>query len=323
MKKGYLYIILATFLFSTMEIAIKLSGSTFHPIELNFLRFFIGGLILLPLAVNRWRKEKRNFGWQELGFFALTGFFCIVISMTFFQLAIGYTKAATVAILFSLNPVFVLLFAAIFLKEKMTKLVTLSLAISLAGMLIIINPFSLTDPVGITLSILAAIFFAIYSVISRYGTKKWRYGGIETTCFSFLIGGVELLLLMLISHIAPFATFLATHGLALFSEIPFFSGVSLTSLPMLLYLGVGVTGIGFSCYFLAMEETSLSLASLVFFIKPALAPILALFILGEAIPLETAIGILVLLLGSLITFISNREVPKIIAEKEKNPPYRS
>ncbi|EUJ30648.1 permease [Listeria floridensis FSL S10-1187] len=323
MKKGYLYILLATFLFSTMEIAIKISGSTFNPVELNFLRFLIGGIILLPLALKRWRNEERRFTLKTFGFFALTGFFCIVVSMTFFQLAIGYTKASTVAILFSCNPVFVLILAAVFLREKLTRLVVLSLFVSLGGILIIMNPFSLSDPIGLTLALLAAVFFAVYSVISRYGTKKWRYGGIETTCFSFLIGAFELGFLMLLSHIPSIANFLSTSGFAVFSRIPFLSGVTLESMPMLLYLGVGVTGIGFASYFLAMEETSLTLASLVFFIKPALAPILALFILHEPITFETSAGILVILLGSLLTFISGREVPKIISKKEENPHFRS
>ncbi|MFQ8737101.1 MAG: EamA family transporter [Bilophila wadsworthia] len=46
---------------------------------------------------------------------------------------------------------------------------------------------------------------------------------------------------------------------------------------MMLYICVGVTGAGFACYFMAMEATSPITASLVFFFKPALAPVLALF----------------------------------------------
>lgn len=33
-----------------MEIAIKMVAGTFHPIQLNLLRFFIGAVILSPLA---------------------------------------------------------------------------------------------------------------------------------------------------------------------------------------------------------------------------------------------------------------------------------
>jgi drug/metabolite transporter (DMT)-like permease len=51
-----------------------------------------------------------------------------------------------------------------------------------------------------------------------------------------------------------------------------------------------------------MEETSASTASIVFYIKPALAPILALIILKEAIDLSTIIGIVLIIIGSIINF---------------------
>lgn len=48
----------------------------------------------------------------------LTGFLCVVVSMTLFQLAVVYDKASTVAVLFSCNPIFAILFALLILREK-------------------------------------------------------------------------------------------------------------------------------------------------------------------------------------------------------------
>ena len=50
-KNGTLYIVLTALAFGTMEIALKIAGSSFTTFQLTFLRFFIGGLLLLPLAV--------------------------------------------------------------------------------------------------------------------------------------------------------------------------------------------------------------------------------------------------------------------------------
>jgi drug/metabolite transporter (DMT)-like permease len=52
-----------------------------------------------------------------------------------------------------------------------------------------------------------------------------------------------------------------------------------------------------------MEETSAQTTSLVFFFKPILAPILALILLHEAIPLNMLIGILFILFGSLSSIL--------------------
>ena len=54
---------------------------------------------------------------------------------------------------------------------------------------------------------------------------------------------------------------------------------------------------------MAIQTTSPVTASVVFFLKPALAPLLALFILGEPIPFHMAAGIVLILLGSLASLL--------------------
>lgn len=56
MKRGYLYIAVTTLLFSSMEVALKLISGQFNPIQLNFSRFIVGGLVLIPFAV----RELKN-----------------------------------------------------------------------------------------------------------------------------------------------------------------------------------------------------------------------------------------------------------------------
>ena len=79
-------------------------------------------------------------------------------------------------------------------------------------------------------------------------------------------------------------------------------------MPLLLYLGICVTGGGFAFYFMAMESSDVSTASLVFFIKPGLAPILAAILIHEKILPTTIVGIIIILIGSVITFVGNRSV---------------
>lgn len=86
MKKVSLYIILGTLLFSSMEIVLKLAGSTFHPLQLNLIRFTIGAFVLLPFAWHRLRQQKRHIVWKDGLLFAVTGFICVIVSMTFFSI---------------------------------------------------------------------------------------------------------------------------------------------------------------------------------------------------------------------------------------------
>ncbi|RQW62309.1 DMT family transporter [Vibrio viridaestus] len=305
MNKGYLYIAGSTLLFSSMEIAIKLVSSEYNPMQLNLLRFIIGAIILAPLAIKSLRKTNFKFTKESVHFLAMSGFLCVVVSMTFFQLAIMYTKASTVAILFSCNAVFVIPFAYILLKENITPLTIISLLFSIVGILFIVNPMNLTNVAGIVCALISAVSFALYGVFGHRGRNRFGLTGVSLTCLSFVAGSAELLVLMWISEIPFVANWLTADGLSIFADMPIIEGLSMHSIPSLVYLGIFVTGLGFCFYFLAMEETSASTASMVFFIKPALAPILALIVLSEGLTENVIAGILLILVGSMVTYVND------------------
>lgn len=310
MRRTLLYVCLSTFLFSSMEIALKLAGASFAPVQLNFLRFLIGGLVLSPLAFKH-VKQKQLKLLPHWSLFALTGFVCVIVSMTFFQLAVVNAKAATVAVLFSCNPVFALLFSFLILHERLGRASLFSVVISVVGLLVIINPAHLSQPFGLTLAIISAVTFGLYSIISRYGSQKYGYDGITMTAMTFLFGAFELMVVLLLGHIPAIAKGFAAVGLSSFSQVPLFAGLSLATLPLMAYIGIGVTGLGFAFYFLAMERSDVATASLVFFIKPGLAPILAAIILHETVTVNTIIGIIIILLGSTLTFVNDEFMEKV------------
>jgi drug/metabolite transporter (DMT)-like permease len=316
MKQGYIYIALATILFSTMEVALKLLSGQFNPMQMNFLRFFIGSIILLPIAIKNLKKRHLILNKGDFKFFMLTGFICVVVSMSFYQLSILYSKASIVAILFSCNPIFIIPFAYFMLGEKVYKHTIVSLIISLIGLVFILNPFKLTASIlGIVLTFLSAAFFALYGVIST--KKSSRYGGIVCSCFSFLIGSAEMLILILITKIPVISSSLTNAGYKTFANIPIIKGITLSTMPSLIFIGVFITGLGYSFYFLSMEITSAATASIVFYIKPALAPVLSFIFLKEAMGVNTFIGIAFILLSSCITFFFNIRMSKAIHSEEE------
>lgn len=287
MKKGYIYIIITAIIFSTIELTGKIISTKINPFQLTFIRFFIGGLVLLPFALRDLRAKKLRLGQNDYRYFLLNGTLCIAIGMCIYQLGILHTKASTVAIIFSTNPIFTVPFASLILKEKITKTTLTSLGFSILGIAFILNPFHLShDYLGILLAILSAIIFSLYSVIGKLRVAK--YGSYLSNSFTFLLGDLVLLVILLIA------------------KVPILSGISTSSIPIILYLGILGTGIGYVFYFLAMKETSAIAASTVFFIKPALAPILSLFILHESLHTNTLLGIAFILLGSYFTIFKKK-----------------
>jgi drug/metabolite transporter (DMT)-like permease len=304
MKKGYLYILLATLFFSSMEVALKLIATQFNPIQLTFIRFLIGSVVLLPPAIHRMNTHHITLGADDLRFFALSGLICVVVSMSLYQLAILNAQASIVAVLFSCNPIFVIPLAHFLLREEIHKFTLISMILSVIGMLWIMNPMHLTSSyAGIIYILLAAVTFALYTVIGK--GRSSRYGVVVLNCFSFLMGSLEMLVLILASRLQPIAEALLRVGMGTFARIPLAQGITWQNVPGLLYIGVGVTGLGFLFYFLAMQETSASTGALVFYIKPALAPIFALVLLHESIRWNVWVGIAFILFGSAVTFMMN------------------
>ena len=287
---GYLYIVLCAVIFSTMEVMLKTVHGVFAPMQITCLRFLIGGILLIPFALRSMKKKGAAFTRADIGFFALTGFLCVAFSMVLYQMAVTHTKASVVAVIFSCNPIFVTVLASLLLHERIRRNHIIALALELLAVLIIIDPLHASlDPTGALLAIASALVFSFYSVVGKKRTP--RFGGIAVTCFSFLFGSV---------------------GLDIFVNVPLFSGIPLSALPALAYICAVNSAAGYVCHMMALEKTSAQEASLIFFLKPMIAPLFAFLFLREEITSNMLLGIVCFLVGSGIAIL-----PGLIAQKKQ------
>ncbi|MBC3900637.1 DMT family transporter [Acetobacterium malicum] len=295
MKKIYSYVFLTGMLFGSMEVALKIGGATFNPIQLTFIRFLIGGLFLLPFAISDLKKKQIKLNISDLGYLLTLGLICICFSMVLFQIGLMGINASLAALIFSINPVFTMVFAHFIVHEKFTKKKAIALTISIIGLIIVMNPQKLASGENniwfLLMTLVAAIAFGLYTA---YGKKRIaKIGGVAQNSFSFLMGSAVLLIMLVVSG------------------QPVFQGVSLETAPLLFYLGVCVTGIGYYFYLKTVEIAGPSMASVAFFIKPMVAPIFALVILGEAITLNIGIGLVFILFGSFVNLTDGDKLVKM------------
>ena len=311
MKRGYFYIAVAVLMFTSYEVVLRFISDQINSVQLTLFRFSVGFLFLLPLALRTLKQRKEHLDGRSLARFALLGLFGIALSMPILQLSVNYTGSSVAAVLFSCNPVFVTFLAFFLLKEPIKGRHIAALALEILGTVAIINPFhTQLDLRGVGLALLSTFFFSLYGVMGKRACS--RFGGAVVTCFSFLFGSLIVLCFILISHIPAVSNALLSIGLDNFSNIPILRGYTLSNLPYVLFVSVGVAGIGFCAYFLAMEHQPASVVSLVYFFKPALAPVLAWFLHGEQIPSNMMLGIVLIVVGSLCAII-----PGIIESKCK------
>ena len=84
-------------------------------------------------------------------------------------------------------------------------------------------------------------------------------------------------------------------------------GISTATLPVVLYAGIIVTGIGYFSYMKAIEQAGPSNASIAFFIKPVIAVLLAAVILKEQITWNIILGVVLILAGSVINLAAEEK----------------
>lgn len=283
MKKIVTYIFISAVLFSTMEVALKVAGGQLDAFQLTFIRFLIGGLFLLPFALVEIKKNQTKFTIKDFIHMILMGIVCIDIGMIFFQLGVENSNASTAAVIFCINPMFTMLFAHFITEEKITRKKLIALGVGLLGILAMINPLHM-DPgntlLGVSYTIGAAVAFGLYSAMGR--TSVHRLKGLTQTSISFILGSITMLPILF------------------FMNRPVFAGVNSGNIMIVLYIGIMITGIGYLFYFLAMGVSDAATASIVFFVKPAIAPIIAVIVLHEVIGINGFVGIILIFIGSYI-----------------------
>jgi drug/metabolite transporter (DMT)-like permease len=282
-NQSIIFIIITAICFGTMEIALKLGGSNFTALQLTFLRFLIGGLFLLPFALHDIKKRQLSLKAGDFLYLAMLGIIGVCISMTCFQLGVMNCNANTAAVIISSNPVFTMIFAYFIVKEPFTKRKGIVLVISLIGLVLVADPMAMAEgntAKGLIYASIAAVTFALYTALGKL--RIGRLGGMVQNSGSFLTASVIELIILLVRG------------------EPIVSGITLSTVPVVLYTGIVVTGIGYFAYLKAIELAGPSNASVAFFIKPVIAVILAAVILGESITWNIVAGVLLILIGSYI-----------------------
>lgn len=282
MKKVVIYVILTAFFFGTMEVALKVAGNSLDPVQMTFLRFLIGGLVLAPLGWSDLRKRGTKLSRGDVIWLGAVGIMGVSISMLAFQYAVGYCNAATASSIICLNPLFTMFIAHLFTSEKMDRAKWMACGLGLIAAVFMIRPWDVqpgNTPQGLVLALMAASTFGAYTVMGK--RTVGRIGSLAQTSVSFLIGSAVLLVIML------------------FTDRPIVTGV-MDNWLLVAYIGIVVTGVGYICYFTAIRYSDATTGAIAFYIKPAIAPVLAVIFLGEHIYWNTVVGVLLLIGASVL-----------------------
>lgn len=287
---GLAFLTVTICLFSTFEVTSKFLSPYMLPTQITFTRFFIGGMILLPFAVHRMVRKRGYPSPRDYAKFALLGIVNIVISMGLIQLGLVYTNASVCAVLFSINPLFVSLFARAILHERITARKLAGLVLGIVGMvmLFIDGVASKTSTIfGMSLILASSVFFAFYTVLGKRIITK-DVDSVIVTAFSFVFGSACMIPVQIALNIAI---------------VPNVSAV----IPELLYMSLFVTGMAYVTYFAGLSRQEAGAGSMLYFAKPALASLLAGALLHDRIGARMISGMAVIAVGIFVAQTNGRK----------------
>ncbi|THB71009.1 MAG: DMT family transporter [Gammaproteobacteria bacterium] len=160
---GAIYLIIAFFLFSSMSAMLKLAASELNTPMIVFLRNFFALIVLLPwlLYTKKCSLKTDRFGMHLIR--SATG----ITAMYCFFWTIGELILADAILLSYSAPIFLPVFALLFLKEKVNLISLFAVGLGLFGIIIVLEPTKgIFDPSALV-GVLAAIFASLAMISIR------------------------------------------------------------------------------------------------------------------------------------------------------------
>ena len=267
----------------TTWLGIKIAVESVPPLTAAGLRFLIAFPLFLSFAALR--REPLLFPRQSRWYFVFVTL--SYFSLPYYLLNYGemHVSSGLTALLFSCMPVFILIFSALFLREKILPTQMLGIAIGFASLFMIIRSQGLHLDQAEWLGVLAILCAAILHALCYVVTKK-HGSAISVITYNTLPIGIAGLMLFIV-------------GLNV--EAPVFKDVTARSWGALLYLGLVASVGGFIVYFILLKRLSPVLLSFVFIIFPVFALLIGAWYEGTPISRDLMLYSAILLAGFAIT----------------------
>jgi len=266
-----------------MYVVSKVVLEIIPPFSLVALRLILGAI---SLAIVLWLRGFPKISRRQIVKVLGVGFVGYGISLSLQFLGTKLSTAANGSLVTSATPAFVVLFAWILLRERITLQRLIALFVATLGVIAVIDPRSAQlNPdlfLGNLLLIGAAVTWALYSVLVRKVTQNT-----DVLLFSLIafIGGLPVTL-------PASARELSTVGVG---------EISLGVVAGVLFLGVISTALAMVLWNTAFAYVDANLASLTFFAQPVVGTLLGWLFLKERITPLFLLGGLLIGIGLVIS----------------------
>jgi drug/metabolite transporter (DMT)-like permease len=243
--------------------------------------------------------RQRISEWKDIRHLCISALFGVAFNMLLFFKGLAITTPINGSVLMMNTPIFVVVFAALYLKEKITVQKITGIAIAAAGAILLMGGsrfnFSADTVWGDIMVSANAIIYAFYLVYAKSLMQK--YHPITVTMWSFVFGWFVVL---------PF-------GGPEFLEINFAAFTTQVWLSVA-FVTVGATFLTYLLNAYALRNASSSLVGSYIYLQPVLATLIAVISRRDMLTLEKLSYILVIFCGVFLVSW-RRSVPAPVQER--------
>lgn len=278
-KEKWVLLIVLSIIWGSSFILIKKSLEHFNPFQVGALRVLIAGIILMPVAISKYKLfPKRHLKWLILA--AFTGNF---IPMFLFPIAETQISSSIAGIINSMMPIFVIIVGALVWKFETTKQQLIGVFISFTGVCLL--AFGGGDDgalklIPIALLLLATLCYAISTTTVK--SKLMELSSVALSAFVF-------------SFVLFFPSLIALSLTGFFSEFSF-SKDMMTGLMFVSLLSIFGTGLAMTMNYKLLKVSTPLFASTVTLLMPIVAIIWGVLD-GEKLTIMQFVGASIIIAG--------------------------
>lgn len=283
MNKRHLIPLFAAFvLWGSQYVISKIALRTVPPVTLLALRYLVSvPALFIMLRLRHALTPIKKGDWPILFAIGFTGYFA---SFCLQMLGINRLTGSVSSLLGAMNPIFIPILAAFFLHERITPAKIACVALSMAGVVVIVGVDGTVDASGALLMLASVFLWSTASIIIR--RVSGRYDPMQIALIAILCA-------------LPF-----TGGWSLIELQSAPCSFTLESVLAVLYMGVLGTAVTHSLWNYSLRVMDASFCSMFYPMQPLVSSILGVLFLHEAVTPGFVIGALMICCGIVAAVIS-------------------
>lgn len=283
MNKRRLIPLFAAFvLWGSQYVISKIALRTVPPVTLLALRYLVSvPALFIVLRLRHALTPIKKGDWPILFAIGFTGYFA---SFCLQMLGINRLTGSVSSLLGAMNPIFIPILAAFFLHERITPAKIACVALSMAGVVVIVGVDGTVDASGALLMLASVFLWSTASIIIR--RVSGRYDPMQIALIAILCA-------------LPF-----TGGWSLIELQSAPCSFTLESVLAVLYMGVLGTAVTHSLWNYSLRVMDASFCSMFYPMQPLVSSIFGVLFLHEAVTPGFVIGALMICCGIVAAVIS-------------------